>query len=132
MVEGEEGTMAKVTNAMIQAAIYGFEAQKKDIDVEIAALRSMLTGEPSAREAAPKTRKRRKKISPEGIQRMREAQRLRWAMIKGKPAPKAATVSKAAKTAKTPKPKGGLTAAGRKALSLAMKKRWAAKKAAAA
>jgi hypothetical protein len=34
------------------------------------------------------------------------------------------------KAAKTVKPKGGITAAGRKALSLAMKKRWAAKKAA--
>ena len=39
-------------------------------------------------------------------------------------------IAPAKKAAKTVKPKGGITAAGRKALSIAMKKRWAAKKAA--
>jgi len=43
----------------------------------------------------------------------------------------AAAKAPATKTAtKAAKPRGGITAAGRKALSIAMKKRWAAKKAA--
>ena len=58
---------------------------------------------------------------------MREAQQLRWAKIKGEsPAP----AKKAAVKAARPKPK--FSAAARKALSVAMKKRWAAKKATAA
>jgi hypothetical protein len=57
---------------------------------------------------------------------MREAQQLRWAKIKGESA------APAKNAATTVKPKRGLTAAGRKALSISMKKRWAAKKAAAA
>ena len=56
---------------------------------------------------------------------MREAQQLRWAKIRGE-----ANAATAKTPAKAVKPKGGLTAAGRKALSIAMKKRWAAKKAA--
>ena len=72
---------------------------------------------------APAKRKRRK-FSAAVIKRMREAQKLRWARIRGElPAAPAKTPSKAKK-------KIGITAAGRKALSIAMKKRWAAKKAA--
>jgi hypothetical protein len=59
---------------------------------------------------------------------MREAQQARWAKIRGESAPAKTTAAKSAVTAA--KPKGGITAAGRKALSVAMKKRWAAKKAA--
>ena len=35
--------MAKLTNTIIEAAIAGFEAQKKSIDAQIAELRGMLT-----------------------------------------------------------------------------------------
>jgi hypothetical protein len=35
---------AKLTNTIIEAAIAGFEAQKKSIDAQIAELRAMLTG----------------------------------------------------------------------------------------
>jgi hypothetical protein len=60
---------------------------------------------------------------------MREAQKLRWAKIKDE---SAAPAKKAAvKAAKPAKPKRKLSAAGRKAISEAVKKRWAAKKAAA-
>ena len=119
--------MAKLTNTIIEAAIVGFEAQKKSIDAQIAELRGMLTGAPEeVAEAAPAKGTRRKR-SAAVRQRMREAQKLRWAKIRGE------SVAPAKKTAvKAGKPKGGITAAGRKALSIAMKKRWAAKKAAAA
>src|SRR3984885_13950542 len=123
----EHGTIemaAKLTSTIIQAAIDGFEAQKKNIDAQIAELRAMLTGAPeSAAEDAP-AKGTRRKFSAASRRRMREAQQLRWAKIKGaSSAPKAAV--------KAGKPKRGITAAGRKALSIAMKKRWAAKKAVA-
>jgi len=111
--------MAKLTSAIIEAAIVGFEAQKKSIDAQIAELRAMLTPTPVSAEETPKTTRR--KFSAAVRKRMQEAQRLRWAKIRGESAP-------AKKTAKTAKPKTGITAAGRKALSIAMKKRWAAKK----
>ena len=120
--------MAKLTSTIIEAAIVGFEAQKKSIDAQIAELRGMLTGtSESSTEEAPAKGKRRK-FSAAARKRMRDAQKLRWAKIRGEsaaPAKKTAVV-KAAR----PKPK--FSAAARKALSLAMKKRWAAKKAAAA
>jgi hypothetical protein len=118
--------MAKLTNAIIEAAaIDGFEAQKQRIDVQIAELRAMLTGAPqSTAEDAP-AKGTSRKFSAASRRRMREAQQLRWAKIKGESPATAKTATKAAK------PKRGITAAGRKALSIAMKKRWAAKKAVA-
>jgi hypothetical protein len=66
---------------------------------------------------------------------MKAAQQLRWAKVKEAAsalAAKAPAKKAAAKApAKPAKQKRGLTTAGRKALSIAMKKRWAAKKAAA-
>jgi len=117
---------AKLTNTIIQAAIDGFEAQKKTIDAQIAELRAMLTGAPETSAEAVPAKGTRRKFSAAARKRMREAQKLRWARIKGESGAPAKTDAKAAK------PKRGLTAAGRKALSVAMKKRWAAKKAAAA
>jgi hypothetical protein len=126
MVAGK-GTMPKLTNTIIEAAIAGFEAQKKSIDAQIEELRGMLTGTAqSSTEEAPAKGTRRKR-SAAVRKRMREAQKLRWAKIKGEsPAPAKKTPVKAAK------PKRKLSAAGRKAISDAVKKRWAAKKAAAA
>ena len=112
---------ARLTNIIVEAAIAGFEAQKRDIDLQIADLRGMLAGTPRA-EAEPAKPKR--KWSAAARKRMREIQLARWSKIKGK---SKAPASKA--PAKAAKPKGGLTAAGRKALSEAMKKRWAAKRA---
>jgi hypothetical protein len=120
--------MAKLTNAIIEAAILGFEAQKKDIDGQIAELRAMLTGAPeSAKETPPK---RRRKFTAATRERMREAQQARWAKIKANASAPAAKAPATKTPAKATRPKG-ITAAGRKALSIAMKKRWAAKKAAA-
>jgi len=115
----------KLTKTIIEAAIDGFEAQKQRIDAQIAELRAMLTGSSvTVADQAPAKPKRRK-LSAASLKRMREAQKLRWARIRGEsPAAPAKTPSKTAKG------KGGITAAGRKALSIAMKKRWAAKKAA--
>ena len=119
---------AKLTNTIIEAAIDGFEAQKRRIDLQIADLRAMLDGtsEPETVEQAS-TKRTRRKFSAEARKRMREAQLLRWAKIRGE-----SHSAPAAVKVKATKTKRRISPAGRKAISAAMKKRWAAKKAAAA
>lgn len=83
---------------------------------------------------APATRK----MSAAGRRAIVAATKKRWAAIRAAkaaaeaPAPVAAAPKAARARTSVPVKKGGLTAAGRKALSIAMKKRWAAKKKAAA
>jgi hypothetical protein len=79
----------------------------------------------------------KRKLSAAGRRAIVAATKKRWAAVKAAKAAAAAALVAArpkAAPAKAPGPvkKGGLTAAGRKALSIAMKKRWAAKKKAAA
>jgi hypothetical protein len=88
---------------------------------------------------ASPTKPAKRKLSAAGKRAIIAATKKRWADIKAAkaaaeaPAPVEAT-PKAAPAAKAPASvkKGGLTEAGRKALSIAMKKRWAARKKAAA
>ena len=65
--------VAKLANTSIEAAISGFEAQKKSSDAQIAELRAMLsgTGEGSAGEIP--ARQRRRKFSAAARKRMQEA-----------------------------------------------------------
>ena len=112
----------KLTNEIIDAAIFGFEEQKRRLDSQIAALQEMRTGDSAKRtvDSAPANSGRRK-MSAAGRKAIAEAQRKRWAAVKGdSPAPKAAK-----------KPKRKLSAEGRAAIVAALKKRWAAKNAAA-
>jgi hypothetical protein len=119
--------MAKLTNTIIEAAIAGFEAQKKSIDAQISELRALLTGTSEGSADETKAKGTRRKFSAAARKRMREAQQLRWAKTRGESA------APAKKTAvKATKPKRKLSAAGREAISVAMKSRWAAKRAAAA
>jgi hypothetical protein len=114
----------KLTTEILNAAIDGYEAQKTRIDTQIAELRAMLSGAPAATAATPEApARKRKKFSATTRKRMKEAQRLRWAKIRGESAPPA--------PAKAPKAKRKLSAAGRKAISEASKKRWRLQKAAA-
>lgn len=75
----------------------------------------------------------KRKMSAAGRRAIIAATKKRWAAIRAAkaaaaaPAPVAASPKAAAK-APVPVKKGGLTAAGRKALSIAMKKAWAARK----
>jgi hypothetical protein len=78
----------------------------------------------------------KRKMSAAGRRAIIAAAKKRWAAIKAAKGAAEAPVPVAAVAAAPPKAspatapvkKGGLTAAGRKALSIAMKKRWAAKK----
>jgi hypothetical protein len=108
----------QLTAAILDAAIEGFEAQKRRIDEQIAQVRQLQNGHSPAGTSEPQKRTRRK-MSAAARKRMGEAQRKRWAAKSG-----AQTASEA-----TAKLKRKLSAAGRAAIVAALKKRWAAKKA---
>jgi hypothetical protein len=111
---------------IIIAAITGFEAQKARIDLEIAELRAMLPGSSNQSTATQETPTlKRRKFSAASRRRMKEAQQLRWAKIRGESKPSAPA------TAEAPKLKRKLSAAGRKAIQEALRRRWAEKRAAA-
>src|ERR1019366_2736993 len=113
----------KLTPEIINAAVEGFEQQKRRINAQIAELRQMLHGGPTATAAAPKAPKgKRRKMSAAARKRIGDAQGKRWAESKKTSAPVAPEV---------PKPKRKLSAAGKAAIVAALKKRWAAKRAAA-
>ena len=111
----------KLTDAIIEAAITGFEEQKRKIDEQIAELRSMRAGSLAPSASAPEKQPRRK-MSAAGRKAIAAAQRKRWAEKKDS----SASPAKGAKPAK----KRVLSAEGRAAIIAATKKRWAAKKAA--
>ena len=106
---------ATLNPEIMTAAIEGFESQKARIDSQIAELRAMLNG---AQPQAPTTPQKatRRKMSAAGRKRISEAQRKRWATLRG--------VSEPA-TLQPPKRKRRLSAAGRAAIVAALKKRWA-------
>ncbi len=64
------------TSEILAAALEGFEAQKKRIDAQIAAIRQILRG------VQPETTRPRRKVSAAARKRMAAAQRKRWAAIK--------------------------------------------------
>jgi hypothetical protein len=112
----------KLTAEIINAAIEGFESQKRRIDSQIDELRQLLNGgrpEIGTTSAAPA---RKRKMSAAGRRRIAAAQKARWAKIRGEAEPTSAPAA--------PKPtKRKLSAAGRKAISEATKRRWALKRA---
>jgi hypothetical protein len=111
----------KLTNEIINAAILGFEEQKRQIDAQVRDLRAMLSGAPVETAIPEAAKPARRKVSAAGRKKMALAQKKRWAAKK-------ATAKSSTPVAK--KAKGGITDAGRAALAAAMKKRWAAKRAA--
>jgi hypothetical protein len=113
---------SKLTNTIIEAAIYGFEAQKRALDTQIAELRAMLSGAPAEAATVPPTGHPRRKLSVAARKKMAAGQRKRWALTKGEATPEAPA---------EPKTKRKLSAAGRAAIAAATKKRWAAHRAAA-
>jgi hypothetical protein len=108
----------RLTKEIVEAAIFGFEEQKRKLDAQIAELRGLFpNGHGTARPNGPAPKK--KGMSAAGRSAIAEAQRKRWAD------------QKAGAQAAPKKAKRKLSAAGRAAIVAALKKRWAAKKAAA-
>ena len=114
----------KLTPEIINAAVEGFEQQKLRIDAQIAELRAMLHGGPTATAATPEGPKgKRRKMSAAARKRIGDAQRKRWAESKKTSSPVAP---------EAPKPKRKLSAAGKKAIAEASRRRWARVRAEAA
>jgi hypothetical protein len=111
--------MPTLTIEIINAAILGFEEQKRRLDEQISELRGLL---PGAAPSAEPTNGTRRKMSAAGRKAIAAAQRKRWAAKKAEPN---------GEPAQAAKPKRKLSAAGKAAIVAALKKRWAAKKAAA-
>ena len=109
--------MPKLSNDVMKAAIEGFENQKRSIDARIVELRAMLNGSTAEKPASTPIGRSRRKMSAAARKRIAEAQRKRWAAVKG-----------TTKASAAPKKKRRLSAAGRAAIIAATKKRWAAAK----
>lgn len=126
----EKAKMPTMNEAVLLAAIQGFELQKAQIDQHISELRALLpNGNRSAAAAASdRTPRRYRHFSHEAIERMRAAQKARWAKVRGESVPSPAS----ARPVETPKPKRRLSAAGRAAIIAGTKRRWALKRAAEA
>jgi hypothetical protein len=108
----------KLSDSIINAAIDGFIAHKARLDQRIAELRAMLSGEAAegVTTAAPTPAKHRKSSA---AARMKEAQRLRLAKVRGE---------RAATAAKTVKPRRRISKQGLKNIIAATKRRWALKR----
>ena len=113
----------KMSEEFINAAFVGFMAQRNRLDLRVAELRAMLNGGPP-QASEPATRKRRK-FSAATLRRMRAAQRLRRAKIRGE------SKSTAPATTKAPKPKRRISPEGLQKIIAATKKRWRIQRAAA-
>ena len=68
----------KLTPEIINAAILGFEEQKRHIDTQIAELRAMLTGTPTEPATPEAPKGKRRKMSAAARKRIGDAQRKRW------------------------------------------------------
>jgi hypothetical protein len=69
----------KLTTEILDAAIEGFESQKRRMDAQIAEIRQMLDGSRSEPAATPEVPKRkRRKMSAAARKRIGDAQRNRW------------------------------------------------------
>jgi hypothetical protein len=129
----------KLTDNVILAAIQGFEIQKTSIDRQIEELRMMLSGGQTEIAAAPEgfSRKRRT-LSASTKRKMAAAQKARYARQRGETVPTSEPTTPELTTSElttpeltTPEPakaKRKMSAAGRRAISEATKKRWALKR----
>ena len=119
----------KLTNEIIAAAIEGYEGQRKRIDQQIAELRAMLMGGPAEIAATPESPKRKRRRMSAAGRRAAEAQRKRWARIRGESEPSAPARTE---VQKVPRAKRRISEEGMKRIIAATKKRWPLAKAAKA
>jgi hypothetical protein len=115
----------KPDTELINAAILGYQEQQRHIDTKVAELRAMLSGGSAETATIPEgAPQKRKKRSAAVRRKMAEAQRLRWAKIRGESEPV---------TKRAPKAKRRISEEGMKRIIAGAKKRWrlarAAKKA---
>ena len=110
--------ISKLTPEIITAAIAGFEQQKVRIDSQIAELRAMLPGASAETVASEGRTRRRRGLSAAARKRIADAQKARWAKLRG---------GSGTTAAPAPKAKRKLSAAARARLAANLKKARAAK-----
>jgi hypothetical protein len=109
----------KIDRRILEAALIGIETQKKELDERAAQIRQMLNGNEAGAIAAtsePAPRKRRT-LSAAARKRIAEAQKARWAKVRGESQAKA----------EAPKAKRKLSPSARAKLVANLKKARAAK-----
>ena len=79
----------KFTNEILTAAILGFEGQKRHIDSKIVELRAMLDGSTEPATTPEPAKHKGRKMSAAGRKAIAEAQRKRWAKLRGESEPPA-------------------------------------------
>ena len=102
----------KLTTEVLNAAVLGFEEQKRRIDEQIAEIRQTLGGGPKTNAATPEATGPKRKVSAAARRRMAAAQRRRWAAIKAQSQPAQSGVGK------TPAKKAAAKKAGIKKASV--------------
>ncbi len=116
---------AILTPELLAAALEGLQAQRQQIESQIAEVRRMLGSRVAAVPDGSATTPRKRTMSAAAKRRIAEAQRKRWAAFHKKEA----TASKPA-TGAARRQKRKLSAEGRKRIIEATRKRWAAFRAA--
>jgi hypothetical protein len=111
--------LTKFTPDLINAAIAGFEFQKRRIDSQFAELQQLLNGDRTLAAAGADASAPKRKVSAAARRRMAAAQKARWAKLRAASAPTAP-----AHAAKPATRQRKLSAAGGKAIGQAAKKRW--------
>jgi hypothetical protein len=116
----------RLTDEIISAAITGYQAERSRIDARIAELRETLSGNTETATTPEARGRKRRKLSAEALQRIREGQRRRWAKVRGasEQLPQPAPGPK--------KQKRRISPEGMKRIIAATKKRWRLQKAAQA
>ena len=117
----------KFTTEILAAAIEGFQAQKRRLDAQIAELRQLMAGSSPEPAATPEPARKRRKMSASARQRIADAQRKRWAVVKKESGVVAKTAEACCQESETETERGGPA----KRIIAATKKRWAAVRAAA-
>lgn len=119
-----------LSHKILSAALAGLEAQRDQVDSQIAEVRRMLRArpEPAAADgtpqtAAPQTPGRRRGMSAAARRRIAEAQRKRWEAYHQ--AQQAPSTAKKAAGKPAARAKRRISVAGRKAIADAARKRWA-------
>src|ERR1700722_2641562 len=109
-----------ISREILTAALAAFKTERQKIDANIAEVEALLGEKTKEATGEPPSKRGRGKRSAAVRAKMAQAQKDRWAKLKGETVPAPAA----------PKTRRKMSAKARKAIGLATKKRWAAKKAA--
>jgi hypothetical protein len=119
--------MPTYDNEILEAALIGYEHQKKEIEAKIELLRAHLGGHAAQVREAPASGKRRP-FSAATKKRMAAAQRRRWANKNAGEAETASEETTAPVKATRKAKRTPMSAEGRERIAAAQRRRWAASK----